>query len=134
MSTPLKTIVLNNLESFSSLKGVLLKQFDDLMKDESLPLSERWKLFLIHANSILPVGNWHSNFPKAVSNFITDNMYDFQRYQTYKYSDIFDDYLLEEWDNPCEEDIEVVEKWVKENEVIVRAIITSGVCGTIWDW
>ena len=116
---------------FEKHKKEAKEELESLLKDEDIPLFNRWCLFMEYS-SLFPVASSY------ISRVVTDavrTLYDLDRYQTYILPDIFEDYWFGEKESVSDE----TKKAIKENfeeltEKTVRAITLSGYSGFQHDW
>lgn len=116
---------------FEKHKKEAKEELESLLKDEEIPLFNRWCLFMEHS-SLFPVAS--SSISRAI-NYAVDRYYDLERYRTYTFSDIFEEYWFKEKELSNSDLVEAVkESFELISEKDVRSIIFSGYSGFEHDW
>lgn len=115
-----------------SYKESALDSLTELLQDEEIPLFRRWCLFMEHS-SLFPVSQWTVGAP------IRDQMmkvYDLDRYQTYTFSEVFEDYWFAENEITDADEMQEIQDNFAENisEEVARAVMSSGYSGFQHDW
>lgn len=136
MDETLKMLSLQIKESqqiLNNAKGAVVKKLIEITNNEDLPLFDRWCIFMEYAHQCLPASSY------ILSKEITDlarKSYDLERYQTYVFSDLFEDLWtpLDEIGKDPELDISVLDRFTNIPESTIRSIINSGYCGFECDW
>lgn len=116
---------------FEKHKKEAKEELESLLKDEEIPLFDRWCLFMEHSE-LFPVAS--SIISRAVTDAV-EGFYDLERYRTYVFSDIFEEYWFGEKEPMSDE----TKKAIKEDferfpEKPIRSIIFSGYSGFQHDW
>ena len=116
---------------FEKHKKEAKEELESLLKDEGIPLFDRWCLFMEHSE-LFPVAS--SIISRAVTDAV-EGFYDLERYRTYVFSDIFEEYWFGEKEPMSDE----TKKAIKEDferfpEKPIRSIIFSGYSGFLYDW
>ena len=113
-------------------KKTAIESLNGILKDEEIPLFRRWCLFMEHS-SLFPVSQWTVGAP------IRDRMmkiYDLDKYQTYIFSEAFEDYWFAENEITDADEMQEVQDNFAENisEEVARAVMSSGYSGFQHDW
>lgn len=122
-------------EILDNAKASVMKNLQEVVWNENIPLFDRWCLFMEYGSQCLPIAS------DTISSKITNSvraMYDLDRYRNYIFSEVFEDYWIteDEKSNPPDHfDIKVVEANFNElDEITVREIITCEYSGFEYDW
>lgn len=107
----------------------------EMMKDESIPLWDRWNLYMEFGRHCLKVDDDICFIPTCVSDYCRESCYT-ERYQTAMFCDKFDEtYMTKERRNTAPERIEQVQANFKTiPEKVVRGVLNTGLAGFVYDW
>lgn len=116
---------------FEKSKKEAKEELESLLKDEEIPLFNRWCLFMEHS-SLFPVAS------SVISEEVTDAVegcYYLEKYRTYTFSDIFEEYWFGEKRSVSDETKEAIKESFEEfPEKTIRSILFSGYSGFEYDW
>ena len=122
-------------EILTNAKAAAAGLLNEMMKDESIPLWDRWNLFMEYSSQCFDIGSDTSCVKRDVVVYCRER-YGTPRYQTIWFDGRFDeDFLTENQRRQYPDIIEDCKKSFEEiPENIVRGIIASGYAGFVNDW
>lgn len=138
MKTPLKNLTMqikSSQEILDNARNSVKQVLEEVVKDESIPLFDRWCLFMEYCSQCLPVSS------SIINRKITDGVrgqYDLERYQTIYFPDTFEESWIteDEKSNPPEAHFVtgIEENFMDLDQELVKSVLNCGYSGFEYDW
>lgn len=118
----------------ATTKADMRNVLETYIGNESIPLFTRWCFFLTYCADVYDVSPYiPSN--KLIRNYCNEQRNWQERYMSYDWADIFEEYFYSPDENIDEDvKIEIAEDFTRLDEKVVNAIMTSQLSGYTHDW